>query len=233
MRNENMSQRTITIFVGNYGSGKTEIALNMALENSQKRPTILVDLDIVNPYFRSGEKKEWLNGQGIRVLMPNFANTAVDVPSLPAEIQRVFDQKNEDVIIDVGGDDTGAAALGRYFPYLLQEIDQIKVYFVVNTLRPLSMNESDIMDLITRVQARARLKVTGLVHNTNLANLTDVSQLLAGEKIMEAVSKKLNVPVVSTVVTQNLYDQLPDEMKKNTWIIQRRMKPEWMEESDG
>ena len=102
------------VVTGNYGSGKTEISLNLALKAAAKEKTTLVDLDIVNPYFRTGEKAEELEKAGIRVLMPTYAMTTVDIPALPAEIQSVFEVPSDRVIFDVGGDDTGAAALGRY-----------------------------------------------------------------------------------------------------------------------
>ena len=99
------------VLTGNYGSGKTELALNMALQFSEEYKTTLVDLDIVNPYFRSGEKAEEMRRAGIRMLMPTYAMTTVDIPALPAEIQSVFEVPSDKVIFDVGGDDTGAAIL--------------------------------------------------------------------------------------------------------------------------
>ena len=106
------SNRFIVI-TGNYGSGKTELSLNLALHFAKGEKTTLVDLDIVNPYFRTGEKADMLQDSGVRVLMPTFAMTTVDIPALPAEIQSVFEVPSDRVIFDVGGDDTGAAALGR------------------------------------------------------------------------------------------------------------------------
>ena len=104
------------VITGNYGSGKTEISLNLAFDAAREEKTTLVDLDIVNPYFRTGEKAEELKAAGVRVLMPTYAMTTVDIPALPAEIQSVFEVPSDRVIFDVGGDDTGAAALGRYYP---------------------------------------------------------------------------------------------------------------------
>lgn len=110
------------VLTGNYGSGKTEIALNLALDYVKAgQQTTLVDLDIVNPYFRSGEKAQEMQEEGVRMLMPTFALTTVDIPALPAEIQSVFEMPSDRVIFDVGGDDTGAAALGRYHCSLRKE----------------------------------------------------------------------------------------------------------------
>ncbi len=226
-----INDKRITVFVGNYGSGKTEISLDFAFKAAQNHPTTLVDLDIVNPYFRSGEKANELRASGIEVLMPNFANTAVDVPSVPAAIQKVFDQReySDRVIFDVGGDDTGAAALGRYYPYFTKEMDQVQVFFVLNTLRPLSSNVEDILDLLARIEARARLRVNGIIHNTNLADQTQIEQITAGHKIAYKVSTLTKIPLAATVVTKGIYPFLPPELKGGTWVIERRMKPDWME----
>ncbi len=221
--------KKITIFVGNYGSGKTEISLNYAINGAKYYPTTLIDLDIVNPYFRSSEKKEELEKLGIKVLMPNFANTAVDVPSLPAAIQSVFSSE-DNIIFDVGGDDTGAAALGRYHPYFINSKEKVDVYYVVNTLRPLSMDKESIVDLITRIEARGRLPVTGLIHNTNWAQDTTTEQIINGNTIIQEVCEEKNLPLIATVVTKNIYDSLPDSLRENIWIIERKMRPEWMKD---
>ena len=129
MQSENLPKARILVLVGNYGSGKTEISLNLALKLARRGEKVtLVDLDIVNPYFRSSERTELLEKEGVKVYAPSFAMSTVDVPSLPADIQAVFADKSRRVIFDVGGDDTGAAALGQYKPYFDQ--DDVEVLFV-------------------------------------------------------------------------------------------------------
>ena len=152
------------VLTGNYGSGKTEIALNLAFgyTTAGQQPT-LVDLDIVNPYFRSGEKAQELKEAGIRVLMPTFALTTVDIPALPPEIQSVFDTPSDRVIFDVGGDDTGAAALGRYHHSFDARKDQTLVAMVVNTMRPLTCTEPDVLDLAMRIQAKSMMRISMLL----------------------------------------------------------------------
>ena len=130
------------VLTGNYGSGKTEIALNIALESAKRMKTTLVDLDIVNPYFRSSEKAEELREAGVRTLMPTYAMTTVDIPALPAEIQSVFEIPADRVIFDVGGDDTGAAALGRYYPSFAARRDRTEMILVVNCMRPLTREKT-------------------------------------------------------------------------------------------
>ena len=139
------------VLSGNYGSGKTEIALNIALESSKTMKTTLVDLDIVNPYFRSGEKAQELREAGVRTLMPTYAMTTVDIPALPAEIQSVFEIPMDRVIFDVGGDDTGAAALGRYYPSFMARRDKTKMILVINCMRPLTRRKDENMDLALRI----------------------------------------------------------------------------------
>ena len=129
---EHLWNTRFSVVTGNYGSGKTEISLNLAFAAAKEKKTTLVDLDIVNPYFRTGEKAEELEKAGIHVLMPVFAMTTVDIPALPAEIQSVFESHSEQVIFDVGGDDTGAAALGRYFPSFMKNRADTTVAFVIN-----------------------------------------------------------------------------------------------------
>ena len=170
--NQLLQDRRYLILTGNYGSGKTELALNLALEAAGSFRTTLVDLDIVNPYFRSGEKAEEMRNAGIRMLMPTYAMTTVDIPALPAEIQSVFEVPTDRVIFDVGGDDTGAAALGRYYPPFLARREQTRMLFVINCMRPLTRNADEIIDLAERVMNRGRLKIDMLVNNTNLADMT-------------------------------------------------------------
>ena len=193
-RQENLPTARIVVVVGNYGSGKTEISLNLALKYAQRGEQVtLVDLDIVNPYFRSSERTDLLEAHGIRVYAPSFAMTTVDVPSLPAEIQAVFADKSRRVIFDVGGDDTGAAALGQYKPYFDQE--DVEVLFVVNAFRPLSGDADSVCDLLLRVAGRSRLTPTALLNNANVSWQTEGEDLARGEELLREVSARLQLPV--------------------------------------
>ena len=214
------------VLTGNYGSGKTEIALHLAETFAEKEKTTLVDLDIVNPYFRSGEKAEELRQKGVRVLMPTFAMTTVDIPALPAEIQSVFESDADRVIFDVGGDDTGAAALGRYYPSFMKIRDQVITALVVNCLRPLTENREDIIDLAERIQARGRLKLDMMINNTNLADQTSGEMLEAAANTVRESAKALRIPRLIHCGTEQTLERitLPEEKL----IIRRRMVPEWM-----
>ena len=216
------------VLTGNYGSGKTEIALNLAerLAGEGKRIT-LVDLDIVNPYFRSAEKKEELERAGVRVLMPVFALTTVDIPALPAEIQSVFEVPSDHVIFDVGGDDTGAAALGRYAPSFQRVRQDLACVLVVNCMRPLTETEEDILELAARISQRGRLSIDWVINNTNLADRTEPAMVEAGERTALACAARLKAARTLTAGEKQVLARC--SLRTAEIEIERRMIPEWME----
>ncbi len=228
MQSENLPKARILVLVGNYGSGKTEISLNLALKFARRGEKVtLVDLDIVNPYFRSSERTELLEKEGVKVYAPSFAMSTVDVPSLPADIQAVFADKSRRVIFDVGGDDTGAAALGQYKPYFDQ--DDVEVLFVVNAFRPLSGDADSVCDLMLRVAGRSRLSPTAVINNANVAWETEESDLVRGEELLREVSTRMNLPIGYLCAKQDILDKLPDHLSGERIAIDILMRPEWME----
>ena len=228
MQSENLPKARILVLVGNYGSGKTEISLNLALKPARRGEKVtLVDLDIVNPYFRSSERTELLEKEGVKVYAPSFAMSTVDVPSLPADIQAVFADKSRRVIFDVGGDDTGAAALGQYKPYFDQ--DDVEVLFVVNAFRPLSGDADSVCDLMLRVAGRSRLSPTAVINNANVAWETEESDLVRGEELLHEVSTRMNLPIGYLCAKQDILDKLPDHLSGERIAIDILMRPEWME----
>lgn len=228
MQSENLPKARILVLVGNYGSGKTEISLNLALKLAHRGEKVtLVDLDIVNPYFRSSERTELLEKEGVKVYAPSFAMSTVDVPSLPADIQAVFADKSRRVIFDVGGDDTGAAALGQYKPYFDQ--DDVEVLFVVNAFRPLSGDADSVCDLMLRVAGRSRLSPTAVINNANVAWETEESDLVRGEELLREVSTRMNLPIGYLCAKQDILDKLPDHLSGERIAIDILMRPEWME----
>lgn len=228
MQSENLPKARILVLVGNYGSGKTEISLNLALKLARRGEKVtLVDLDIVNPYFRSSERTELLEKEGVKVYAPSFAMSTVDVPSLPADIQAVFADKSRRVIFDVGGDDTGAAALGQYKPYFDQ--DDVEVLFVVNAFRPLSGDADSVCDLMLRVAGRSRLTPTAVINNANVAWETEESDLVRGEDLLREVSARMNLPIGYLCAKQDILDKLPDHLSGERIAIDILMRPEWME----
>lgn len=221
----------ITIICGNYGSGKTELSLNLALALKEAGEEVtLVDLDIVNPYFRSSGREALLKEHGIRLYMPNYALSTVDVPSLPPQIQAVFVDKTRRVIFDVGGDDTGAAALGRYRPYFEQ--DDTKMLYVINALRPMSSTKEDVLDLMQRIEQKGKQQVFGLVNNTNMAWETTAQDLIQGDAVAGAVAKARNIPVVMHCGKQAVLNGLEQPLQGAPFALRILMRPEWMVQDD-
>ncbi len=189
-----MFSKRIVIFTGHFGSGKTEVAVNYALQAAGKgKKTAIIDLDIVNPFFRTADARNTLEAEGIKVITPIYANTNVDVPSLPAEISGMFEDRSYNVIIDVGGDDLGARAVSRYRDQIVRE-DYIH-YFVVNTRRPMTRTKEEIVKMILEIQSSANLKVDKLVNNANILDASTPELLAEAARILEAVSAELSIPV--------------------------------------
>lgn len=189
-----MFDRRINIFTGHFGSGKTEIAVNYAIQMSKlHKKTAIVDLDIVNPYFRTADARQTLAGHGVKVILPVYANTNVDVPALPPEISMLFEEKEYRAVLDIGGDDLGAKAVSRYREEI--EADDYSLYFVVNTRRPMTDSAEKIESMLREVEAGANIKVSGIVSNTNLLGATRPHDVLEGLALVEKVSKKTGIPV--------------------------------------
>ncbi len=224
-------QSRYTILVGNYGSGKTELSLALALEMRRQEPDsriALVDLDIVNPYFRSAEQGDLLRSHGIEVFMPSFAMSTVDIPALPANIMAVFEQPFDRVIIDVGGDDTGATALGRYAPQLTARRDEITMLYVVNPFRPLSGTAQDIAELFELIHLKARIAPDALVNNANLQEHTTAQDIIESQALLEQVSQQLNLPIALVAGMPQLKEQLPAHLQERYFAFTPIMKPDWL-----
>ena len=218
-----MEQR-IHIIVGHYGSGKTEFAINYALKLKETFETVyIVDLDIVNPYFRTNDAKAQLEKSGLSVIASAYASSNVDVPALPSEVHRVFADKNAAVVFDVGGDDDGAVALGRYKQFFNQE--PLEMLFVINTYRPLTADSASIMQMIENIEAVSRQKITGLVNSANLAGLTTAEELVKGQTVTDEVSQKTGLPCVYAAGLESVLAALPKDFSAKTFCIKRFMEP--------
>jgi hypothetical protein len=216
----------IKILAGHYGSGKTEIALNMAL--SIKRAgleTALIDLDIVNPFFRSADRGAWLAQNDIALIAPNFALSAVDVMSLPPEIMSVFARAQLSAIFDIGGDDAGAAALGQYYKFF--DAAGYELLYVINIYRPRSFTAGDILNLIERVSLRSRLTPAGLINNANLGPETTHVELERGIVALREVSDRSGLPIVASCGTAEALKAFSGSCAPE-YQIERLMAPEWM-----
>lgn len=204
-----MRPKRMTLFAGHYGSGKTNIAVNYALcLAGQGLPVTIADLDIVNPYYRTKDSMAELEAAGVRLISSAFANTNVDVPAIPQQMYAVTEDKSRYAVLDIGGDDRGALALGRYTPAILEEGDY-EMLFVANRSRPLTADPASAIEVMREIEKAGGIAFTGLVNNTNLGPLTTVQTLTDSLAWIEQISRGTGLPVVMTTVEQGLYEQLP------------------------
>ncbi len=196
------------VLIGNYGSGKTELALNFAFQAaSQGKRVELIDLDMVNTYFRLTDKGNMISSKEIRLVSPNFANSNVETLSVPAEVSSAFALDWDLVIFDVGGDPTGATALGRYWQDFADLPEgSLQVLNVVNTRRPMAGTPERLVHLMSEMERHSRQKVTGFVNNTNLARMAGPDDLLDGYDIIKEASIRTGVPVAYTTGRPDLLE---------------------------
>ena len=202
--------KRITIFAGHYGSGKTNIAVNYALSLAKSgKDVTIADLDIVNPYYRTKDSSEVLAENGIELISSPYANTNVDVPALPAEAYRVTDDTSRYAIIDVGGDDRGALAMGRYAPKILEE-DNFDMLAVINCFRPLTKDAESTLEVIREIETACKMKFSGIVNNSNLGALTTKEDILSSLGYANEVSRLSGLPIVMTTVLSPLYNEVKE-----------------------
>ncbi len=206
-------KKRVTLFCGHYGSGKTNVALNYALCIKQEGGEVTVaDLDIVNPYFRTKDSRRELEGAGIRLICSEYANTNVDIPALPSDLYSITDDRSRRVVIDVGGDDRGALALGRIAPAILNE-DSYEMLLVINRYRPLTPDAPSTLEVMREIELAGGIRFTGLVNNSNLGEATDEETVLSSLTYAEEVSRLTGLPVVMTTVKQSLYSALEGKIE--------------------
>lgn len=190
--------KRITLFSGHYGSGKTNIAVNYALHLKKNgKKTLVADLDIVNPYFRTKDSQKELTEAGIELICSPYANTNVDFPALPAEMYAVTGDRSRYAVLDVGGDDRGALALGRLRPAILEESDYEKL-FVVNFYRPLSRTAGDALEILREIEAADGIPFTGIVNNSNVGVETTPQAVAATFPTVEELCTSCGLPLAFT-----------------------------------
>ena len=200
--------KDVKVLIGNYGSGKSELALNFAIQAAARGDrTELLDLDMVNTYFRLTERGKMVEQKEIRLVSPNFACSGIETLSLPAEVSSAFVLDWDTVIFDVGGDDVGATALGRYHrDFMALEPGALEVLNVVNIRRPLASTVEKIHRLQEGMQTHARLQITGMINNTNLSTMTSADDLWDGYELLRQVVELTGIPVAYTTGKKDILD---------------------------
>lgn len=195
--------KNIIIICGHYGCGKTNFALNLATNMARAGEKVtLIDLDIVNPYFRSSDYPEILKENGIKLIAPKFAHSNVDIPALPPELYSMNSIDGK-VIIDAGGDDAGAFTLGRFAPSLNSE-QNYQMLYVINKYRALTPTAQDSANILREIEAASRLKACGIVNNSHLSSLTDEKTVNDSLPFADEVSKLTGLPVLCHTVPRNM-----------------------------
>ncbi|MCI9554536.1 hypothetical protein [uncultured Oscillibacter sp.] len=213
----------LTIVTGHYGTGKTEFSVNLALAlAAEGARTALADLDIVNPYFRSRERRELLEGAGVRLIAASQALADADVPALPAELHAVLEDRSVRGVLDVGGDPSGARVLARYRPRILKEDYQLLC--IVNAARPEVRTAERSAEYLRAIEAVAGLRCTGLVNNTHLCGETAPEDIREGAALAEEVSQITGIPVVCHTAERRFQDRLRD---LPLFPMEIRMKKPW------
>ena len=207
-----MDHKRLTLFAGHYGSGKTNIAVNYAIALAKEgKDVCIADLDIVNPYFRTADSAKELAQAGVTLVSPQFANSNVDLPALPAEAYRLVTDRQTFGIMDIGGDDRGAYALGRYVPAIKEENDY-RMVFVANCYRPLTRTPEEAMEVMAEIEAACGLKFTDIVNNSNLGPETTAETVTDSLAYIEKLCKLSGLPLFAHTVTAEVAAQLENKL---------------------
>ena len=208
-----MEHKRLTLFAGHYGSGKTNIAVNYALKLAgEGKQVCIADLDIVNPYFRTKDSAAVLEQAGVKLISPQFANSNVDLPALPAEAYRLVTDRSIYGIMDIGGDDRGAYALGRYVPAIKEE-NNYRLVFVANACRPLTRTPEEAMEVMREIEAACGLCFTDIINNTNLGTETTPETVLGAQDYMKTLSELSGLPIFATSAQSDVAKALDGQIE--------------------
>lgn len=219
-------QKRVILLTGDYGCGKTNLAVNLALLLAEKGKVSVVDMDTVNPYFRTADFGEMFSKRGINAVFPQYANTNLDIPVLNFDLENIVSQ-SDFTIIDVGGSDAGAYPVGRYESLFRSLGDNLEMLYVFNMYRLCERSASDVVQTLREIEGACRVKCTGLVNNSNLGAETTRDTVAASEKFAEEVSALSGVPIKFTCVLEN------DEQTDEKLPVKRLVKLPWEENTEG
>ena len=209
-----MNFKRLVLFAGHYGSGKTNIAVNVAMDlKKEGKDVVIADLDIVNPYYRTKDSEAELEAAGIPLISSEYANSNVDVPALPQALYSLVDQKDRYGVMDIGGDDRGALALGRYAPAILEE-NNYEMLLVINFYRPLTKDIAGMIEVLREIELAGGIPFTGIVNNSNLGRETTPQDVIATDAFARQMAEATGLPLRMTTVWETIADEvaktLPD-----------------------
>lgn len=215
----------ISIVTGHYGTGKTEFAVNLALALAAEDTSVmLADLDIVNPYFRSRERRSLLEEAGVRLISSSQACSDADVPALPAELLTILESRDIRGVLDIGGDPVGARVLARFQPKIVQEDYQL--IYVLNANRPEVRDREKAITYLRGIEATTGLTCTGIVNNTHLCGETTEEEIRKGATLAAEVSKETGIPILCHVAEEKFVSALSD-LPETVFPITIKMKKPW------
>lgn len=219
--------KRIRIIIGHYGSGKSEFSVNYAMKLAQMgRKVAIADLDIVNMYFRSREKAIEMENLGVKVIGSKINAPAIEVPSISPEVLTPLQDESYDTILDVGGDQVGARALGRYVEYFVE--GNYDMFFVLNANRPETQTLEKTLEYMVKIEDVSRAKITGIINNTHLLKGTTAEDVLRGQKLALEVSARTNIDIKYISVLEGVVPSLPKDLEGEIFPIQMFMREEWM-----
>lgn len=223
-----MLDKRLVIIIGHYGSGKSEFSVNYAVKMKEMFENVsIADLDIVNPYFRSRERREFFENTGIKLFDSSIRNSAIDLPALPAQLMGVILNPNERSILDVGGDPVGARVLARYAEQI-KNVDY-EMFFVINGNRPETNTVEGAIKYLRMIEATSKLKVTGLINNTHMLKDTTVEDVEFGHELTKKVSWETDIPIrYEAVLAETAKNIINQEIIEKLFPINLYMREEWM-----
>lgn len=220
--------KRIRLFIGHYGSGKSEVSINYVtkLREQVEGEVALADLDVVNVYFRSREKKDLMKDLGITPIDSSINTTTLDLPAISAEIMRPLNDKSVNYVIDVGGDNVGGKVVGRFANQF--NSNDYDMFYVVNANREKTQTAKEVLQYIDAIEATSKLKVTGLINNTHMLKETTVEDVLKGQCVAREVSKIRNIPIKYISCLESIVDKLPKDLEGDILPMKLYLREEWM-----